>query len=268
MTDTDDPRTEPETPVPAPPPADPPQAPANPPKRPHTILGRLAEAVRQQNWFAVALELLIVVAGVVIGFQVTAWGQAQTARQTETQSLREVRDALIRDLGDIRLNAGHHERGEASARLLREVVRERKSYSDTLDAHFGQVLFGTYSVRDVTAYETLKQRGLDTVTDDSLRAAIGHLYGVAYPQLDGIQGFGATLLQDHQIPFYNTHFRDISFSETATPVDYDALLDSTEFAAFLDWHIRIDALQAGLMRGLDEEVTALIARLDAELARR
>ena len=53
-------------------------APTPRPKRPWTILGRLSKAVREQNWFAVVLELLIVILGVVIGFQITAWGQARS----------------------------------------------------------------------------------------------------------------------------------------------------------------------------------------------
>ena len=32
------------------------------------ILSRLMKAVREQNWFAVTLEFLIVILGVVIGF--------------------------------------------------------------------------------------------------------------------------------------------------------------------------------------------------------
>ena len=55
-----------------------------------SILGRLTQAVRDQNWFAVALELIIVVLGVVIGFQVTAWGQARADEAREQTYLRQL----------------------------------------------------------------------------------------------------------------------------------------------------------------------------------
>ena len=258
--------SEPYASVPASGPPPPPPAPR--PRRTHSILGRLAEAVREQNWFAVAIEVLVVIVGVVVGFQVTSWGQARAARQTETQSLREVRDALARDLPDIRWNAGFHERSRDSARLLREHLRERRPYSDTLDAHFGHVLGSTYSVRDETAYETLKQRGLDTVTDDSLRVAIGRVYGVAYAGLIPNQAWLDAYVHDAEVPFYDAHFQDSRFGRTATPVDYDALLDATTYAAILDWRIQMDALLADQARELEAKVTALVARLDAELARR
>jgi len=39
------------------------------------ILRRVMEHVREQNWFAVGLDFVIVVFGVIIGFQVTAWNE-------------------------------------------------------------------------------------------------------------------------------------------------------------------------------------------------
>lgn len=46
------------------------------------ILSRISKAVREQNWFAVAIEFVIVIAGVVIGFQITAWNADTQDRQT------------------------------------------------------------------------------------------------------------------------------------------------------------------------------------------
>ncbi len=59
-------------------------------RRAATILGRLATAVREQNWFAVALELAIVVVGIVIGFQVTAWGEARADADKEQIYLQQL----------------------------------------------------------------------------------------------------------------------------------------------------------------------------------
>ena len=47
------------------------------------ILARLSRAIRDQNWFAVLLEFVIVIAGVVIGFQITAWNAARQDRALE-----------------------------------------------------------------------------------------------------------------------------------------------------------------------------------------
>lgn len=44
------------------------------------ILSRLSRAVREQNWFAVVLEFVIVVAGVLLAFQISQFAQARSER--------------------------------------------------------------------------------------------------------------------------------------------------------------------------------------------
>lgn len=45
------------------------------------ILARLTDAVRAQNWVSIALEFLLVLSSIVLGFQVTAWNEARQDRQ-------------------------------------------------------------------------------------------------------------------------------------------------------------------------------------------
>jgi hypothetical protein len=47
------------------------------------ILRRVAEHAKAQNWFAVALDFLIVVVGVFIGIEVANWNQARQERNEE-----------------------------------------------------------------------------------------------------------------------------------------------------------------------------------------
>ena len=65
-----------------------------PPARRRFVLARLAEAVRRQDWFTVLVEVAVVVLGVVIGFQVNAWGAAQA----DERRGRAYTERLIADL--------------------------------------------------------------------------------------------------------------------------------------------------------------------------
>lgn len=60
-----------------------------PPQR-RFLLARLAGAVRRQDWFTVLVEIVVVVLGVIIGFQVSTWGQAQSDRARERAYLRQL----------------------------------------------------------------------------------------------------------------------------------------------------------------------------------
>ena len=59
------------------------------------ILARITQAIRTQNWFAVILEFVIVIAGVVIGFQVTAWNAERAERLTEAEIIGRLHDEII-----------------------------------------------------------------------------------------------------------------------------------------------------------------------------
>jgi hypothetical protein len=60
------------------------------------ILRRVAEHVKAQNWFAVAIDFVIVVVGVFIGIQVANWNEARAAEYRRAQIV----EALVTDLND------------------------------------------------------------------------------------------------------------------------------------------------------------------------
>jgi hypothetical protein len=60
------------------------------------ILSRIAKALKDQNWLAVAIEFVIVIAGVVIGFQVTAWNEDRLSAIRGA----ELSERLVADLRD------------------------------------------------------------------------------------------------------------------------------------------------------------------------
>lgn len=76
------------------------------------ILARIANAIREQNWFAVVLEFVIVISGVVIGFQVTAWNEARGERQSEIRYLHSL-------IADVDLNIARYQ----SDLVYRDAVR-------------------------------------------------------------------------------------------------------------------------------------------------
>lgn len=58
------------------------------------IFQRLARAIREQNWLTVALEMAIVVIGILIGLQVDDWNQRRLERKTDQRALTLFVDEL------------------------------------------------------------------------------------------------------------------------------------------------------------------------------
>ena len=167
-------------------PPDPPTAsstPAASPKRPWTILGRLSKAIREQNWFAVALELVIVVLGVVIGFQVTAWGQARSDRAKEQTYLRQ----LVVDLTETERVVADTEASRApSDRAAGQLSRAYRSLERPPRDSLMQWLIDSLSRRAAlpvmgTVEALIATGDLALIRDDSLRSGI-----TAYAQKMGV----------------------------------------------------------------------------------
>jgi hypothetical protein len=65
------------------------------------ILRRASEALRNQDWFTVAVEFLIVVLGVFLGLQVNNWNEARNDRQREAVYVAGLAKDIRSDIAEI-----------------------------------------------------------------------------------------------------------------------------------------------------------------------
>ena len=138
------------------------------------ILARLRRAIQEQNWFAVVLEVLIVIVGVVIGFQITAWGQAQADRAQEQTYLRLLAEDLRTTEQEIaEADAWLMPRETASGAVLRSFDDPTRPHPDSLREHvFNSIGYYTFNPVTGTAEALVATGGLSLIRDDSLRSAI------------------------------------------------------------------------------------------------
>lgn len=65
------------------------------------LLRRITKHVKDQNWFAVALDFFIVVVGILIAFQITNWSEARSDNSRIERRLTSVVDDLRADIVEI-----------------------------------------------------------------------------------------------------------------------------------------------------------------------
>ncbi len=78
------------------------------------LLRRITENVKAQNWFAVALDFFIVIAGILIAFQITAWNEARANRAAADRYIASLAQDLRADIDDL------------------EAVRQNKAFNATV----------------------------------------------------------------------------------------------------------------------------------------
>lgn len=172
------------------------------------ILARLSRAIREQNWFAVTIEFVVVVCGVVIGFAVTGWAesQAEAARaelylnrleaDLETNETRflEARDfrASVRALGE---------------EALRYASGQEVPPSDwrVIVAYFNASQAGGAEPVDATYREMVATGDLRLLRDLELRGALSAYYSNT--------GFASIL---NELPAYRETVRGVIPMEIQT----------------------------------------------------
>ncbi|MCP2671029.1 hypothetical protein NHF40_08840 [Maricaulaceae bacterium EIL42A08] len=99
------------------------------------ILQNLTKAIRDQNWFAVGVEFLIVIAGVVIGFQIQGWNENRADRFEERSLLMRLHAEVV---GLLEIQSEEYALNEPRAQSLAAVH---------------QLLFDDIAPRELTAQE-------------------------------------------------------------------------------------------------------------------
>ncbi|MCF8879861.1 hypothetical protein L5876_08555 [Hyphobacterium sp. SN044] len=142
------------------------------------ILSRISKAIREQNWFAVAIEFLIVILGVVIGFQVTAWNAQRMANdRAEVLTARLIEDMQAEQWRVIGVTTYYEQVADNAQRALDTLEGRRETDDRTLvvEAFRATQIFSFPVIR--TTYEELVSTGtINLIADDALIAGAIEYY--------------------------------------------------------------------------------------------
>lgn len=88
------------------------------------ILDNLSRAIKTQNWLAAGLEFVIVLAGVVAGFQISAWAEARAEREREALLLARLEADFTDILARVDDNIDQCVTGQQNALALSEILAD------------------------------------------------------------------------------------------------------------------------------------------------
>ena len=139
------------------------------------ILDNISRALKEQNWLAAAIEFVIVIFGVVIGFQVNAWNESRIEREQERKLIErlavEVDGALSRKRNELSREVSDVE-ALASIRLLEDSA-EHLAFDDELCGAIDISHVVLWSPAAIPMLDELGQTGaLDQISEDGLRTLI------------------------------------------------------------------------------------------------
>lgn len=140
------------------------------------ILRRFMKHVTDQNWFAVGLDVLVVITGIFLGMQVTEWNEVRKEKTQERAFLLRMEHELNLMIS---INEQELQKGEIAHNKTREVIvmlQEGLMYNEHRQA-FGEKLTGFDSfpaakVQNTVITEMISSGKLGIIQSNDLRQAI------------------------------------------------------------------------------------------------
>ena len=152
------------------------------------ILRRLADAIREQNWFTVGIEFLIVVSGIFVGLQVDDWNEARqkAAREQETISRMHAEAVNVVDYfnGRVDNQLTGLAASDAFVRALSGIESDSLAEDAASRGYFRLWIYPSIAPPRA-AFDELSSSGLlNEISDSGIRTSIADYYR----ELDFIQG--------------------------------------------------------------------------------
>ena len=248
------------------------------------ILARLSAAIRAQNWFAVMLEFVVVVAGVVIGFTINAWNGNRAERMIITEQLAEVREdvstnitalEITREAGLWRLAAAeyileqvHGEGGLPPMLIVFDAPLEMPERPAIVPEDHPALLARVNLVRGITGqrtgYDSIVSAGnLRLIGNDALRISIQRYYA-GYEDLQN----NLSIFRDIRAPALPILYRHgfSLFAEEDLSAVIAAAQTDQEFAAYLQTSREMGLAQVSSTIERESQARELLLLIEQELA--
>ena len=156
-------------------------------------------------------EIILVMIGILLALQINNWNENRKRTALEIDILKEVKNGLLTDLEDAKFNLNSQKDRQTSQNLVINWLESNLVYNDSLSIHFSNISYGTYFASNEGPYQTLKQLGMRTIKNDSLRNQISKLYDLTYQQYNKINS-EYVKINDGMMPGYSKYFSEISFT--------------------------------------------------------
>ncbi|WP_296378144.1 DUF6090 family protein [Winogradskyella sp.] len=121
-------------------------------------------------------EIILVVIGILIALQINNWNQDKKTEKQEEQIYKELKSDLIQTKIEISKTISQHNKTLKSTQQLITEISNKKEYSDSIYRFFGDSGGEFKIIPKTSAFENLKNIGLNTLSNDSLRISITNLF--------------------------------------------------------------------------------------------
>ncbi|WP_179020543.1 DUF6090 family protein [Winogradskyella forsetii] len=129
-------------------------------------------------------EIVLVVIGILIALQINNWNEDRKVKKLEAQIYTELKSDLLQTRNDIKSTISKHREIFKSSQQLITDIYDKNSNSQTIYESLTTSSAEFQIIPKTSAFENLKNIGLNTLSNDSLRIAITNLFQLNLKRLD------------------------------------------------------------------------------------
>ena len=142
----------------------------------------LVKKLLRLKWGQAIVEIILIVTGILIAFQIDRWKESADKREREIKTLMEIKESLKSDQKFLNIMADRYNTVISSLTLLQMHLYTKGAYHDSLQQHAAKLMYAFRFQQRTTAFDNLKIVGIDLITNDSLKTKLVELYDFQYPR--------------------------------------------------------------------------------------
>jgi hypothetical protein len=214
-------------------------------------------------------EIALVVIGILIALQLNNWNTDNKASIEEIELLKEMQFNLEKDLKDCIWNVNRNQDLLKSNSIVLQHLEERTPFHDSLKVHYANLLGTTTQLRNMSAYDNLKSKGINLIANDSLRQNITTVYSARYYYIEMKELEYDNQIQLNQvIPQLNGKVLINNILKTGYPINIEKLYLDNNLKGTLNTNINVKLFMINAYKNLEIDIQNLIEQIKKELENR
>ena len=212
-------------------------------------------------------EILLVVIGILIALQINNWNEEKKYRAQEKNLLTGLKEDLQESKKEIESAIIYNDSTIHFYKYILVNFENNEGVTPQFKKALGKITNWQIPYLTYSTFESLKNKGLDLISDSSLRKNIIALYDNEFAYL--IEDYDRaewTMSENVSLPLTNKYIRkSISNSYSSVPNNYEALRHNLEFINMT--HSLIDLRQKGVKRcnSIMIKIDNIISKIDNEI---
>jgi hypothetical protein len=229
--------------------------------------GLLAES-RFSRYFLYAIgEIILVVIGILIALQINNWNEARKLRAQEHQLLADLRSDMLESRKELKDMIRFNDSTIYFYKYILDQLKTNHPPDEQFQRGLGMFTSWDSPYLTYTAYEALKNKGLDIVQNRTLKKQIVSLYETSFANLVSDYDKAEWIFYEAvTVPLANKMIRRvIGYSHKGVPTDYSGMKANEEFVNALHQLIRLRSNGVRVCKDVIDLIDTLVRAIDKEL---